>query len=347
MKTVLNLLILCFLSTQIIAQTYVTQVKPFGKKLWTYANLQGEIIIDGEFQDFYKFSKEGIAAIYDKKKKKFYFINLSGERVEMEMEVDALVTNFKQKGFEDGMLPFRKKDNWGFLNTEGKVAFQPEFKKVTYFNGGYAVGLRGSSWVVLTKGGEMIPVEAKGVKTVKSFTEELAPIHTNDKKQGFIGIDGNIVIPATFKSVGYFSGGLAWVKNEEGKLGYIGKDGEWIIKPKFLAGKRFDPVSGVARVKLEDKWVYINQAGETLNIGGEKVIADFHEGLARGRKGEKIGFFDKDGTWVIEPQFDAVRHFKNGYVAAKKGEKWGFVDTSGNWVIEPKFSTVKDMELVE
>ena len=50
---------------------------------------------------------------------------------------------------------------------------------------------------------------------------------------------------------------------------------------------------------------------------------------------------------MIEPKFNGARAFKNGFAAVKQGEKWGFIDTKGNWVIEPGYDSVKDMEKVQ
>ena len=78
-----------------------------------------------------------------------------------------------------------------------------------------------------------------------------------------------------------------------------------------------------------------------------EVCYDFSEGLAKGKKGDKVGYFDTTGKWVIAPEFEGGRNFKNGFVAVKKGEKWGFMNKSGKWVVEPIYGSVKDMELVK
>jgi hypothetical protein len=75
---------------------------------------------------------------------------------------------------------------------------------------------------------------------LKEFKEGMAPFRAKDKLFGFMDPTGEIVVPATFKSIGYFSNGLAWAKTTEGQVGFIDKQGKWVIEPKFLAANDFD-----------------------------------------------------------------------------------------------------------
>lgn len=70
---------------------------------------------------------------------------------------------------------------------------------------------------------------------------------------------------------------------------------------------------------------------------------------------DKLGFVDKDGNWIIEPQFDEVRpqaeffgefsfefrYFLDGICIVKKDGKWGIIDEAGNWVVKPAFDNIE------
>ena len=84
-----------------------------------------------------------------------------------------------------------------------------------------------------------------------------------------------------------------------------------------------------------------------MHVSDTETWGDFSEGLADGKKGDKKGFYNNKGAWVIQPQFDGVRDFKNGFAAAKQGDKWGMINKEGKWVIQPTFDGIKDMELVK
>jgi hypothetical protein len=83
----------------------------------------------------------------------------------------------------------------------------------------------------------------------------------------------------------------------------------------------------------------------------------FSDGLATVSVGKKLGYIDKTGKIVLEPQFDgAVLHlvgrgFSEGLVAVELGGstkfagplgKFGFMDKSGSIVIKPRFNSASN-----
>jgi len=352
MKKFILLFVVIFgmLANKATSQNLITQVKPAGGKLWGYANLKGELIIPAQYEKCYKFSEDGYATVYDTKARQYFFINPKGEKLNTEIASFKLNDGFgfDLEGFKDGLVGIKVGEKWGYLDSKGKIAIPAKFDHVSEFNSGHAVAKMGTTFIVLdTKGTESL-IQDASVADVKDFSEKLAPFKTKDKKWGFIGADGKIVIPAQFESVGYFENGLAWAKTQAGTLGYINPKGEWVLQPQYEAGKNFDASTGLARIKTAGgNWAYVNRTGELMYVNDTDVWGDFSEGLADGKKNDKRGFFDSKGKWVIEPKFDGVRDFKNGYAAAKMGELWGIIDKTGKWVIEPKFDGIKDMEMVK
>jgi hypothetical protein len=72
---------------------------------------------------------------------------------------------------------------------------------------------------------------------------------TVNGKQGFIDLNGRIVIPPTFDNVWQFSEGLAsaW---QNGLVGFIDRSGKFVIPPRYQYGKAFH--DGLAEVQLGD-----------------------------------------------------------------------------------------------
>jgi hypothetical protein len=348
-RILLSFAFVIMLCASTFSQTFLTQVKPVDSKKWGYVNQKGEVVIPPQFEKCHKFSKDGLAPIYDTKAKQYYFINTKGEKLETEVKDFKLIDRFgfDLESFNDGLIPIRQGEKWGYLNSEGKLAIPAKYDHVTGFNSGHAVATLNKNFIILNTNGEESPVEGSGVLDVKEFAENLAPYRSADKKFGFIDGNGKVVIKSQFESVGYFVDGLAWAKSGDDKVGYINTTGEWVIKPQFTTAKEFDPSTGLARVKTGDSWGYVSKSGEMTSIKDTELWSDFSDGLAEGRKGGKIGFYNAQGEWVIQPQFDASRAFKNGYAAVKKGDKWGMIDKQGNVVIEPAYDRIMDMELVK
>lgn len=93
----------------------------------------------------------------------------------------------------------------------------------------------------------------------------------------------------------------------------------------------------LARVKIGDRYGFINTKGRyVINPQFDDALW-FSEGLARIKVGDKYGFIDTKGEIVINPQFDGPWWFSEGLARVKIGEKWGFIDTKGAIVINPQF----------
>ncbi len=349
MKTLIIITLSLIMSIGAIAQTYITQVKPYGEKTWGYINLDGEMVIAPKYKKCYEFAENGLAPIYESKK--FSFISTKGEEIKTEIDGFKMIEGFigigGLQGYHDGLVAVMKNKKWGYLNSEGKIVIDLKYDKVSIFNDGYAVAQIGDIFYVLNKAGEETKIQGEDFVAIKRFSEGLAPFTNSDKKSGFINTEGKVVIPAHFLTTGYFVDGLAWAKTTLKRVGYIDKKGEWVIDPQFDAGKNFDPVSGLARTKTEGVWAYVNKIGKTMNMGDTETWGDFSEGLAKGKKEGKTGYYDKNGSWAIAPEYEGGRNFKNGFAAVKKGDKWGFINKSGEWVIEAKYAGVKDFEKID
>jgi hypothetical protein len=352
MNALYNIIIIISIGcNNVFSQTYITQVKMMENDLWGYINQKGEFIFEPRFDRASEFSKEGLVAIYDVKSEKYFFINIHKAVLPVEIYDFRLLDAggyADPKGFEDGLIPVEVENKWGFINTSGKVAIPIKYKRITAFNGGYASAkCKRKNYVLDTLGNEIL-VNDKNVKVIKSFSEQLAPFVSRDKKLGFIDNNGKVILKPKFESVGYFNAGLAWVRlSYDMPIGYINTKGEWAIEPKFTTAKNFDPESGMALVKIGETWFYVNKEGQMLFMNTLATYGDFSEGLAYGREYGKYGFFNNKGEWIIPPQFNAVRDFKNGFAAVRVDDKWGVIDKKGNWVIKPFFRSIKDMELVE
>ena len=69
---------------------------------------------------------------------------------------------------------------------------------------------------------------------------------------------------------------------------------------------------GVARVKLDKKWGYIDTTGNVIIPPKYNEVENFSDGIARVRTGTKWGLVDISGREIIKPTFDAIYEFVNG-----------------------------------
>ena len=336
------------LQVQALAQTLVAKVKSLHSEMWGYIDIDGKTIVSPMFDQCFPYSSVGLAAVYDRDNRQYYFIDLKGNRIKTEIKDFKLIDRmgFSLEDFSDGLIPVEIDNKWGFMNTQGKLVIPAEYDYVNGFGEGKSVVLKRKTFYILDTDGTALKLNTPEIKEVRKFSEGLAPFETIGG-YGFINQEGQIVIKPRFKTVGYFKNGFAWARSDDGKLGFIDAEGSWVIKPQFSFAGNFDKTSGLARVKLGEKWHYVDKNGKLHRFSDTTVWEDFSEGLALGKKNGNFGFFNNTGEWIIEPSLDGARDFKNGYAAAKRGGKWGVIDTSGKWVITPAFMNVYDMELVD
>ncbi len=70
--------------------------------------------------------------------------------------------------------------------------------------------------------------------------------------------------------------------------------------------------NGLARVKKDHKWGYIDTVGNIVIPIKYQQVENFSDGLARVRLGRKWGLFDSTGKELRKPTFDFIGEFVNG-----------------------------------
>ena len=61
----------------------------------------------------------------------------------------------------------------------------------------------------------------------------------------------------------------------------------------------------------------------------------FKEDLAHVRLSRRWGYIDRNGKFVINPQFDEAGPFENGLARVKLSRRTGYIDHSGHYVWNP------------
>lgn len=357
-KTAFSLFLILFMGSTALSQSYVFPVKQKGSKKWGYASLDGNVIIEPRFSEGSGFTEQGYALVLSKRS--FSIINIRGEVIETEVDkvrpfMDPAppiaskyysIWNYVHT-FSDGYLVVSQNKKWGCLGPNGNTKIPAKYNRLTDFYGDYALAELNKKFFVVNIEGNEIPVDMHGIKEIKHFSEGLGIIEVKGEKWGFVDSNGKAAIIPQYLGVGYFSAGLAWAKSDNEKIGYINKKGEWIINPQFDVANAFDLESGLAMVKVDNKWGYVDRKGNISFFEETTKTFSFSEGLAIGRKNGKIGFLNNKGQWSIQPQFDVAYGFRNGYAAVESKNLWGIIDKEGNWVVQPAFSAIGDVAIIK
>lgn len=278
------------------------------------------------------------------------------------------------------LIPVKQGEYWGYIDQDGKVAINPQFKSAYTFREGLALfeNTEGKYGYIDEKGNIVINAVYKNagafneglaavvkenqriefidrsgktaltlgaeIETATGFKEGRARVQISGKP-AYINKEGKVVINASQFSESYtFSDGLALVSQvvkDEEKYGFIDKDGKVAITPQFEgAGPFYD---GMAMIRMDKKYGFINKEGKIVITPQFESAREFSEGLCPVQQGELWGFVDEAGKFVINPQYKWTHGFnKAGLcpVKATTNDKWGFIDKKGKMVIEPQFESV-------
>jgi hypothetical protein len=168
-----------------------------------------------------------------------------------------------------------------------------------FSQGRASITLDGETWGVIDRRGEWIV--KPGYPWIGRFSDGLAPFYENDKI-GFIGLDGQIAIPAQFDDTQGFTEGMAAVLKNE-RWGFVDTKGRYAIRPRFDGADSFS--GGLAPVEIDGQWGYIARTGEFfLHPTSEYLfLGRLVNGLAKvflddGNDGFNVGLIDAGGRVV-------------------------------------------------
>lgn len=162
--------------------------------------------------------------------------------------------------------------------------------------------------------------------------EQLVPVQSGDS-WGYVDLEGHYVVNPQFSSCFPYTDGCA-VVFKGNKCGYIDKEGIYVIQPDFIDGLPFSE-GGAWTIKPGGAPTLIDKKGKELLVmkNVERAWA-FTEGLALVRMADdKYGYINHDGKMVVSPIFDNANPFSEGLAKVKQGNKFGFIDKAGKWVI--------------
>jgi len=224
-----------------------------------------------------------------------------------------------------------------------EVDMNPADAKATQYPSRFYFEVDGKTGLIDREGHVVVPPYLDG--TSGSFPEGLASFREHDL-EGYIDVNGQVVIPPRFVMAGEFSEGLAsaglpTVLDPEGKrplIGFIDRSGEFVIPPQFESSSPFR--EGLARVTSSDGVRrFADREGKiALELPQYDNVGSFAHGLAYVRAGNKYGAINQQGEEVIALQFDRVKgDFSEGLLLVEQHDVWFFIDTQGQQAFPETF----------
>ena len=255
--------------------------------------------------------------------------------------------------YPDALYPIKVSDKWGFINRKGETMVAPSFDEADDFN-------EGAAKVAVTKDSQFGYgfIDQKGQWLVQPiyqkadrFAEGLAVV-AKDDLYGYVDMQGKEVILCQFEDAGPFHKGYAAIK-QEGWTGFINKTGTVVIKPAYTVNVNHPMfVDGIAPVFGADEQTgFIDTTGQWYISAQFESAGNFVDGLAWAMWQQddsaaehgftiKGGYIDKEGVYVIPPEYDFGWDFSEGYATVwvrsedKQRKIWKVIDKTGMVVLD-------------
>lgn len=206
-----------------------------------FKNNEGKIVVKAEY-DFCGTFHEGMAYLLKKNLKSdsdggYYlgYTNDSGELViPVSIEADY-GWMLDTRNFSEGLVAILNKDQWGYMDKEGKTVIPFEFDSASDFANSIATVSKDYKYGAIDRSGKAV-LEFK-YSHLGDFKEGLASFSPmNSDKQGFINTKGKEVIAPIWDQTMHFAEGRAAVAKggyENAKWGFVDTLGKVIIEPQY------------------------------------------------------------------------------------------------------------------
>lgn len=169
--------------------------------------------------------------------------------------------------------------------------------------------------------------------------------------QGIVAMDGSFCIPCEYLDVVAEEDRLICVRDYEtkdyvvydlnGNLllttdGLFDPSSEW---KNFHYGEGLYVISNGYSLKKPEAY-YVTESGQRV-LGPYQSAKPFRDGIACvSVDGEKYGFIDKTGAWVIPPIYDSIDNFVAGTTIAREESRSLVIDREGNVLLEKTAGTM-------
>lgn len=225
---------------------------------------------------------------------------------------------------------------WGYIDTSGNLKLKDLYDDCRDFKDNHAVVRVGGRWGLINRTGiPTIPIQYKGVW---SLSEGLARVMTFEDSIGFMDANANWVIPPQFGEAQDFKEGLARVRVGD-KYGYINPKGEWIIPAEYVsASPTFE--QGYSVVKKISNYGLIDTKGKTIIPFDYQRITTPKFGLCKVKKQGKFGYLNLKGEVIIPFKFSTGRDFEGGYAAVKESDYYGLISIQGEYAVDPIYDQI-------
>jgi hypothetical protein len=182
------------------------------------------------------------------------------------------------------------------------------------------------------------------------FSEKYLAVE-KDGMWGYIDLTGREVIDFFYDAAGAFRGDCA-VVSQNNRYFLIDKEGKRVFEGSYEY-LEFDFETELLWFFDDGKQGLMNSKGEIICEAtydlefGPTNATSFNEGLAKVKLGDKYGFINSSGEEVIPLTFDDADSFSQGLAVVKTGSNYGYIGPNGEVSISAAFYNANSFNLMD
>lgn len=285
--------------------------------------------------------------------------------------------SYKKIGkYAEGKLPAKQFRTYGYLDSDGQWAIQPEYYKAGPFRNGVAMVQYGKGkgnqkyWGFIDGNGRLITGKLNRATDINPYGYATVK---KGSSRGIVNARGEIIIAPKYKKIYYGEGffttssnsgvtlrdgnGKKIAKIRGGKVKEGVSDGKLVVKRLRSTGvldtlgNKILPYSyrnlrpfenGFSLSQYRSTAYIIYQNGDTIATVSGRIESGFRDGLALIRQGpERYIFINTSGKNAFETYYQKATPFVDGFSIIKHQGKYGMIDKEGYFRIQPSYDFIK------
>ncbi len=260
------------------SSVYPAQVSSIGDSKWGYIDDSGEFVLKPDYSSAQRFQKNGLA--------------VAG-----------------------------RNGKTGLIDLTGKFAVKPVYQSIGDFSDGLAIAQEEKGFFVIDSNGNIL---SSGYPFIGNYKEGRAAYYVElpdgNIRYGYLGENGQTAIEPVYDYAFDFSGGLTTAKLPNGGYVIIDKSGNKLKKLNY------NYVAGISDGRIpfspyqDGKFGYLNSKGDVAIEPMFLTAEAFRDGTAVVNAAvdfsvNQYGLIDKQGKYLIKPQYNEILQLGEGRVA--------------------------------
>ena len=304
-------------------------------KLYGFVDDYGKLVAEPEWEGAEAFSN-GLSIV--QKDGLMGAVNANGELV-IPAEWEYIYSFF-----EDTTMALRDGKTY-YIDKNGRILSGDAWEKAGYFFESCAPVRKDGAWSFIDAYGNAIT--RFGWEDTDVFSKGLGPVKKGGK-WGCINASGDLVIPCEWDQLGVFNHGLVRVCRN-GLWGFVDGYNNIVLEPEWENGEDWDCVldCDIPVIISKDNGncrCWFDTRSRRIIDGEWWPMEDFQEDRAMVLSNEtrKIGYINREGEYVSDPQWDEASQFENGFARVCCDEKYGLIDHEGKTVLEAEWDFISE-----